>query len=60
MDDHRHCKVCGLVCPPDEETCSAACRTKREATMKSRRLWTGILYVLIVFFAAILLLQLLR
>jgi predicted nucleic acid-binding Zn ribbon protein len=47
-DDHRHCKVCGKVCPPGEETCSKACRTKREAALQSRRMYTYLMYGVIV------------
>jgi predicted nucleic acid-binding Zn ribbon protein len=43
-EDHRHCKVCGRVCDVDSETCSTACRQKREAAIQSRRMWTYLLY----------------
>jgi predicted nucleic acid-binding Zn ribbon protein len=45
--DHRHCKVCGRVCAVGEETCSRACREKREAQIASRRNYTYLLYVAI-------------
>jgi len=45
--DHRHCKVCGRVCDVGQETCSRACREKREAQMASRRNYTYLLYVAI-------------
>ena len=45
--DHRHCKVCGKVCAPGEETCSKACRTKREQQAQSRRNYTYLLYAFI-------------
>jgi predicted nucleic acid-binding Zn ribbon protein len=43
-DDHRHCKVCGKVCTPGEETCSKACRTKREQTLQTRKMYTYLMY----------------
>ena len=53
-EDHRHCKVCGRVCPVDSETCSRACREKRAQQLQSRRMYTYLLYgaialLLIVF-----------
>jgi len=45
--DHRHCKVCGRVCPVGEETCSRACRDKRAAQSASRRNYTLLLYAAI-------------
>lgn len=53
-EDHRHCKVCGRVCDRTEQTCSAACATQRAQTLRTRRLYTYVLYgltliVLVVF-----------
>jgi len=42
--EHRHCRVCGRVCKPDEETCSKACRTERAQQMSTRRGLTYLLY----------------
>jgi predicted nucleic acid-binding Zn ribbon protein len=55
-EDHRHCKVCGRMCDPDEQTCSRACAQERERIVRSRRNMTFLLYasialVLIVFVA---------
>jgi predicted nucleic acid-binding Zn ribbon protein len=47
-DDHRHCKSCGKVCEPDDEVCSPACRTKRENSLRTRRVYTYLLYALMV------------
>jgi len=47
-DDHRHCKVCGKVCPTDAEVCSSACRARREQTLQTRRTYTYVLYGLIL------------
>ncbi len=57
-DDHRHCKVCGKVCAPGEETCSKACRERRERALQSRRNYTYLLYGMIVFLAIVLFLTL--
>jgi predicted nucleic acid-binding Zn ribbon protein len=46
--DHRHCKSCGKVCDPDEDVCSAACRTKRAQALRTRRAYTYLLYALMV------------
>ena len=43
-DDHHHCKVCGKVCAADAETCSKACRTKREQAAQTRRTYSYLLY----------------
>jgi predicted nucleic acid-binding Zn ribbon protein len=43
-EDHRHCKVCGRTCTPDEETCSTACREERERRARSRRMYMYLLY----------------
>ncbi len=43
-DDHRHCKVCGRVCPADEETCSTACATERARRARARSTYTYLLY----------------
>ncbi|MGB6500548.1 MAG: DUF2116 family Zn-ribbon domain-containing protein [Thermoplasmata archaeon] len=43
-DDHRHCKICGRVCTPDEETCSAKCRDERDRRARSRRMYMYLLY----------------
>jgi predicted nucleic acid-binding Zn ribbon protein len=59
-DDHRHCKVCGRVCPTDEEVCSKTCRTKRETVLKAKRNYTYLLYGLIAFLLLILLLGVVR
>ncbi|MGA9839396.1 MAG: DUF2116 family Zn-ribbon domain-containing protein [Thermoplasmata archaeon] len=53
-DDHRHCKVCGKVCPPGEETCSKACRAKREQGAQSRRMYTYLMYAVIVLLLILL------
>lgn len=42
--DHRHCKVCGRLCKPDEETCSKACREQRVQQLQTRRGLTYLLY----------------
>lgn len=52
--DHGHCKVCGRVCDPGEETCSRACRERRAQQLATRRMYTYLLYgtialLLIVF-----------
>jgi len=54
-DDHRHCKVCGKVCPPGDETCSKACRAKREQAMASRRNLTYLIYGVMAFLVILLL-----
>lgn len=58
-EDHRHCKVCGRVCPVDADTCSRACRERRAAQLQSRRTYTYLLYgaialLLIVFVSRLL------
>jgi len=52
--DHRHCKVCGRTCAPGDETCSAPCQEKREATIRTRRFYTNVMYIVIAFLAIIL------
>ncbi len=48
-DDHHHCKVCGRVCATDQDTCSKACRAKRETASRSRKNLTYFLYAMIAF-----------
>jgi predicted nucleic acid-binding Zn ribbon protein len=36
-DDHRHCKICGRLCPPDETTCSPDHAARLEIAVRSRR-----------------------
>jgi predicted nucleic acid-binding Zn ribbon protein len=43
-DDHHHCKVCGKVCAADADTCSKACRVKREQAAQTRRTYSYLLY----------------
>jgi predicted nucleic acid-binding Zn ribbon protein len=52
-DDHRHCKVCGRVCGPTEETCSKACRAKRDDMLRSRRTYTYLMYGAIALVAIV-------
>jgi predicted nucleic acid-binding Zn ribbon protein len=42
--DHRHCKICGKVCSPSAETCSATCAEEREHRARTRRTYTLLLY----------------
>jgi predicted nucleic acid-binding Zn ribbon protein len=53
-DDHRHCKVCGKVCAPGEETCSKACRAKREQSIQTRRNLTYVIYAIIALLLILL------
>lgn len=45
--DHRHCRVCGKVTAPGEETCSPECAAKREARIRTGRNYRYLLYGLI-------------
>jgi len=42
--DHRHCRICGKVTPPDSETCSAECAARREQRLRSSRNYRYLLY----------------
>ena len=55
-EDHRHCKICGKMTGPGNETCSAACAATREARLRQRRnyqylLFASIALVAVVFFS---------
>lgn len=52
--DHRHCKVCGRTCGPEELTCSPECEEKRHRAELSRRNLTYLLYGSIVLLAILL------
>ncbi|MGP8077636.1 MAG: DUF2116 family Zn-ribbon domain-containing protein [Thermoplasmata archaeon] len=57
-DDHRHCKICGRVCTPTEETCSAACAEERDRRSRTRRTYTYLLYgtialILVVYLSSL-------
>ena len=54
-DDHRHCKVCGRVCDPEDETCSRKCAIERERRARSRRNYLYLLYGLAALFVLLLL-----
>jgi len=56
-EDHRHCKVCGKVCAVGQETCSKACREKREEQQRSRRNSIYLMYLLIFVVVAVFLLS---
>lgn len=58
--DHRHCKICGRVCPVGADTCSAQCATTRDERLRSLWFWTGIMYAMIVFLAAVLVISYIR
>ncbi len=60
VGEHSHCKVCGKVAPPGADTCSAACQEIRDARLRTRRNWSALLYILIVVFAFLLLIELLH
>ncbi|HLM91480.1 MAG TPA: DUF2116 family Zn-ribbon domain-containing protein [Thermoplasmata archaeon] len=54
-DDHRHCKVCGRTCDPDERTCSKECAQKLEDMARSRRNYQYLLYASIILLLVVLL-----
>lgn len=58
-EDHRHCKICGKVTGPGDDTCSAACAAKRETRLRQRRnyqylLLASIALLAVVFFSGYL------
>ncbi len=53
--DHRHCKVCGRVCPPSKETCSAACQGAREQRLRTARNYRFLLYATVAVLLIVLL-----
>jgi predicted nucleic acid-binding Zn ribbon protein len=53
--DHRHCKVCGKVCNAADDTCSKACRAKREELLRTRKTYTYILYGTVALVAIVFL-----
>jgi predicted nucleic acid-binding Zn ribbon protein len=52
--DHRHCKVCGRVCDPEELTCSPECAERHTRALIQRRNLTYLLYGSIVLLAILL------
>lgn len=46
--DHRHCKVCGRVCAPGQETDREECATTLAQRQQSRQNSVRLMYVLIV------------
>jgi predicted nucleic acid-binding Zn ribbon protein len=46
-EDHRHCKICGKVCAPAQETCSKAHRLQLEERQRSRQNSVRLMYLLI-------------
>ena len=53
-EDHRHCKVCGKPVAAGKDTCSAACREKREGVARTKRMYTYMLYGMIVLLLILL------
>lgn len=54
-NDHRHCKVCGKVTAVGNETCSKACTAKREQQLKTRQMYTYLIYAVIAILVVVLL-----
>lgn len=54
-DDHRHCKICGRVCGANDDTCSKACREKRQQIAQTRRMYTYLMYGAIALLGIVLL-----
>jgi predicted nucleic acid-binding Zn ribbon protein len=51
--DHRHCKVCGRTCDPEKTTCSKACAQQLEERLRTKRMYTYILYASIALLAIV-------
>lgn len=58
--DHRHCKICGRVCDPDEDTCSKECAQRRADRVRTQRMYTYLMYGAIALLAIVLLSAYLR
>jgi len=57
-EDHRHCKVCGKPVGPGKDTCSTACREKREAVARTKKMYTYVLYGMIALLLILLVVRL--
>jgi predicted nucleic acid-binding Zn ribbon protein len=44
---HRHCPVCGISIPPEEEFCSKKCERAWEDAMRRKRKSAAIMWALI-------------
>jgi len=59
-DEHHHCKSCGNVCGPTEETCSRACADRRAQQQQSRRNSVNLMYALMAIVVVVFVLNFLR
>jgi predicted nucleic acid-binding Zn ribbon protein len=53
--EHRHCRVCGRVTRPDEETCSAECAAERARRLGAARTYRYLLYGLMALVVLVVL-----
>jgi predicted nucleic acid-binding Zn ribbon protein len=56
-EEHRHCKVCGRVTDPSEETCSAKCTEELGRRRSSRQSSMNLMYLLIAVVVVLFLLS---
>ena len=50
---HRHCPVCGISIPPEEEFCSKKCERAWQEAMRKRKRSATILWVLMGVLVAV-------
>ncbi len=56
---HKHCPVCGISIPPDQEFCSRKCEEKWKAMVKQKKrsvylMWAMVAILIVVLFLPML------
>ncbi|MDG6221336.1 MAG: DUF2116 family Zn-ribbon domain-containing protein [Candidatus Thermoplasmatota archaeon] len=54
---HLHCPICGKAIPPEEEFCSDVCNEKMKAIVKKRKLYTYVIYGLMLLVLLVMMLN---
>jgi predicted nucleic acid-binding Zn ribbon protein len=57
VSQHVHCQICGKVIPITETLCSTECKEKYQTIVKRRKTLLYIMYAVIFFFIALILVQ---
>ncbi len=57
---HKHCPVCGISIPPDQEFCSKACEEKWNLMMRQKKksiylMWVLVAILVVIMFSSYLL-----
>jgi predicted nucleic acid-binding Zn ribbon protein len=57
LPQHTHCQVCRKAIPTQETLCSEECKQQYEAMKKKNRMWVYVMYALMIFIIAVILIS---